>query len=386
MKKQIKIKTKEPIGKAALSNPCSRNCALGISLGKTYFSKENVEAYMRFGLQNFNRMLVWIADYPERWNYIALKGMDKDEATVRALHQGKQVVSKFRKVARKLENEGVSQGRIEVTDSLSLSETNASYENILEEIERERTNNPKFRKDLEKWMWSGIGSRLKQIGLTGSQLEAALETAGNYVKEEMAMMIHLAEKDPRKFVDIYPVSYSSSAMACMRGLNQGKYPELWQRLDLSEGYGFIDARVKRPLNEVVGEFVGNKIGKTPQERRLYRERTTAFAIASSRIAGTGLAAVFALSGPAGFVIADFTTRQKVERKELEKHRYTLVYRTSGCVEVYPSFNSFTVWYDIDGDGKTIEKAVTAYPKFPPIETDSPEELEEISKVYSKLRA
>lgn len=63
MEKKLKVKTEEPIGKEALDNPRTGNCTLGISLGKTYFSKENVEAYMRFGIKHFNKMLVWIAEF-----------------------------------------------------------------------------------------------------------------------------------------------------------------------------------------------------------------------------------------------------------------------------------------------------------------------------------
>jgi len=378
MKKKLKITTEELKGRKALENPKSRDCTLGISLGKTYFSKENVEAYMRFGIEHFNKMLIWIADYPERWNHTALKGINYEDATRKALHQGKQEISKFSKIVRKLEQEGIDRGRINITDFLSLFQ-NPNYKNVLERIYQEYTDNPLFKKDMIKWLQRNIGGKFKDRNLKGSALEQAVETSVNYLLEETAMMIYLADIHKNRYIDIYPAPYSD--IICMKALNEGKYPELRDDLGLQEGYGYIDVRIKRPFSEIIGERVGNKIGKNPKQRRKMREIISSSFENISVLSKLGLAATIMI---APYIALDLVTAKSKDTVVVNREKYRIIERINGTTEVYPGSLFGVTWYDYNSDGK-IDCSQISFPRFPSIREESQAFLERANNIYEIIK-
>ena len=359
----------------ALNNPRSRNGILGISLGKKYFSKENVASYMRFGLDTFNQMLIAVGDYPERWNFMAIKGMPEDEARERALFSGIEHIRRFERVKRTIKQESYDINRVEVTSLGKLMESgDIEYNKILEIMHKHYNDNIVFRDDITKWILRNIGGRFKEAGLTGSKLEKALDTSSNYLKEEIALFTYLAERDPRKFIDIYPSTWKEQS--CTRNIYEGKYPLLAKELELKEGMGFIDARAKRPIVKVVSEKVGRLLGNSPNERRTYEKRTIELLENTRNFAYIGLAYVLLLGS---FVYLDVSTRTKT----IWSNGYVIIERKNGSVEINPIAGQER-WYDKDGNGN-IDEIRRYLGRGYEISIEKREQIAEADKIYKQIK-
>lgn len=93
----------------------------------------------------------------------------------------------------------------------------------------------------------------------------------------------------------------------------------------------------------------------------------------------------ALGGPAAFITADLATREKVEVREFEGRKYTLIHRTSGAIEIFPHSDRSMTWYDTNGDGQLVEYGIAYYGRFmAPL--NYPEFIESASRIYQGLLA
>jgi len=275
MVNRLKVKTRpqDSISRATLENPRSRNCSLGISLGKSYFSKDNLEALMRFSLDNFDKTQVLIADWPERWNYMAIKNLNEQEAKNRAIEHGRVEANKARSAVNRLvHDKTLDTSRITVQSFQEAIEDNPGYYEVLSALNDEYDSNPKAREAFRKWAMIGVGKRIKETGKTGEEFEKALRTATNYTLEETALMICQADQNPNRYIDIYPASLNSDIYSFLRGLNIGEYPELKEKLGIQNPYVHIDTRVQIPLSKRIGEYLGNRLGKNPKQRSELRKK------------------------------------------------------------------------------------------------------------------
>jgi tRNA-dependent cyclodipeptide synthase len=383
---EVKAKPQEPIGRAAIANPGSRNCSIGISLGKTYFSKDNLEALMRFSLDHFDRTQVLIADWPERWNYMASKGLSMEEATERAMQHGILEANKARRVVNRLGNDKLDTSRIDIVDFQTAIGDNPGYHDVLSAIHNEYDSNSEVRDTFRRWAMLGVGKRIKETGKTGKKFEQALRTATNYTIEEAALMICQADQNPLRYIDVYPASFDSDIYSFLRGLNEGKFPELREEIEMQSPYVHIDTRVQIPLSKRLGEWAGNKIGKSPEGRRNARKRSEQWISTAQHYASIAACMGAVLAGPTAFLLADNVwTVNKRETREFEGKEYILTYRTSGRIEVSPRNNRNVTWFDSNGDRESIEHG-THYTAIYPAPLDSQKFTESSSRIYRGLMA
>jgi len=256
--KIVHVKRPQWLANQALEKPKSYNGFMGVSQGKPYFSKDNIEAYFRFALGHFDKFLLIVDDWLAQHNYAAFRGLSDEQALQKARFEGQKNIRAFESVKRKLQQENYEVDRIRIA---SLSELiDEQVRQRIEIIERHYQQDPKFRKDARAWLWKYIKNEARESGLQGEALEVAVDRSIKYLIQELALLNTMPERGYQ--VETYPGSNS-----VQKNIFEGKYTELGRELNFSRDYGFMEVNVTDPLLVRLSKYLADP-GKQARRKML----------------------------------------------------------------------------------------------------------------------
>jgi len=215
------IKEKINLGKNLIQKPKTINAFMGVSLGRPFFSKENIEKYFLWASKYCKKFLLILADEPERWNYQVFKNIDKKQALYLALKTGKEYKQGFEKTINKY-----SLKDIKIKTWKELFSNDQQYERILDKLYKYFKRDRNFGEDIIETTRNNL--KLKNID----------ERLPNYLIEETAAIIWLTKND-------FPVEINHNSLAKInKNIYSNKYPKLTKELNLEEKWGYIQLDVE----------------------------------------------------------------------------------------------------------------------------------------------
>ena len=227
----MKIKSEIKLGKKLIKNPKSVSAFMGISLGKPFYSKENIENYFLWAEKHCKKFILILADEPEKWNYQAFKRLTELKSLSFARKVGEDYKRGFLRIINKHNLKD-----IEVKVWKELFNNNQEYEEILSIFKKHFLENNQFREDCIKTIRQNIGQKIEE-GLEGNKDRIVADILSNYLLEELAATIWFIkngfpiEINPRKLVELNENIYSN------------KYKQLSKDLGFSNEWGYIQLTI-----------------------------------------------------------------------------------------------------------------------------------------------
>ena len=227
----MKIKSEIKLGKKLIKNPKSVSAFMGISLGKPFYSKENIENYFLWAEKHCKKFILILADEPEKWNYQAFKRLTELKSLSFARKVGEDYKRGFLRIINKHNLKD-----IEVKVWKELFDNNQEYEEILSIFKKHFLENNQFREDCIKTIRQNIGQKIEE-GLEGNKDRIVADILSNYLLEELAATIWFIkngfpiEINPRKLVELNENIYSN------------KYKQLSKDLGFSNEWGYIQLTI-----------------------------------------------------------------------------------------------------------------------------------------------
>lgn len=207
---------------------------LGISIGKSYYSREHIRNYLSWAEVNFEAFAFLIGDLIYKYTLIAFKGLSFDDATDRALRMGDET-------ARML-TELTAHARMPVTtmrwgDVVSIQE----YSVLLGAVDGACKSNPSFQEAVRNQVWLNLGSRLEKIGVpknprVHNEISILFDS---YIKEEVAGLIAVSEYT-RYHTEIYP----GQDLKILNDIYADMYPEVSSVLPKERKREFIPITIE----------------------------------------------------------------------------------------------------------------------------------------------
>ena len=227
----MKIKSEIKLGKKLIKNPKSVSAFMGISLGKPFYSKENIEKYLLWAEKHCKKFILILADEPEKWNYQAFKRLTELKSLSFARKVGEDYKRGFLRIINKHNLKD-----IEVKVWKELFDNNQEYEEILSIFKKHFLENNQFREDCIKTIRQNIGQKIEE-GLEGNKDRIVADILSNYLLEELTATIWFIkngfpiEINPRKLVELNENIYSN------------KYKQLSKDLGFSNEWGYIQLTI-----------------------------------------------------------------------------------------------------------------------------------------------
>lgn len=225
------VKSQIKLGNELIKNPKSVNAFMGVSLGKPFYSKENIEKYFLWAEKHCKKFILILADEPEKWNYQAFKRLSKSESLSFAQKVGEDYKRGFLRIINKhnLKN-------IEIKVWKDLFEKNQEYEEILAIFKKHFSENNQFREDCIKTIRQNLGQKIGEE-LEGDKEKIVADILSNYLLEELVSTIWFikngfpVEINPRELVELNESIYSK------------KYEQLSKDLGFSNKWGYIQLTI-----------------------------------------------------------------------------------------------------------------------------------------------
>jgi len=200
------------------------NIYIGISMGNRYFSKENIEAYIEWGLRcTRENLIVFIADSIQSYNYQAFRGLTEKEATVKAADISIQYKNMVKRIINRMKNMGKLQKEIPII-GFDTAADNDYYRQNREKIQQEYHNNPRFRDAIIDLMKQNVKA------ITQETTREQLDIAANYLLLEIPLQYHMTHEGTT--YDLIPYPGVSTAKFLDRLQNKEIFPELAEKLGL----------------------------------------------------------------------------------------------------------------------------------------------------------
>ena len=201
MMKDMKSKSQIGLGRELIQKPKTINAFMGVSLGRPFFSKENIEKYFLWADEFCKEFILILADEPEKWNYQVFKNMNEEQALELALKTGEEYKQGFEKIINKH-----SLKDIKVKTWRDLFSNNQQYKETLEKLYRCFERDADFKKDIIETTKNNL--KLKNID----------EKLSNYLIEEIAATIWFIKNN-------FPVEINYNPLAeTNKNIYSNKYP------------------------------------------------------------------------------------------------------------------------------------------------------------------
>jgi tRNA-dependent cyclodipeptide synthase len=172
---------------------------LGVSVYSHFFSRENITEIVQWSQQNFSRLLLLIADEPQRYTLMATKHLSLDEATREADEVGKR---RFSSITNWLSRFAPLSVTVSRWKDIS---TNAEFCAILSCLNEAYENQPELREDIRLQ----IERRNSAVAASRPDRIISAENYGiaaKYVLNELAAMVYLQEHaNPSWPVQLFPL-------------------------------------------------------------------------------------------------------------------------------------------------------------------------------------
>jgi tRNA-dependent cyclodipeptide synthase len=203
---------------------------MGLSVGKKQFERTDVmKEYIEFMDKQFSESYFIIADWPKKYNYMAINNTKEEHAEKKSLEQGEKLKTFLTKLTSNLPN----------THILTWLETrDEHYEHISEIIDEGYEEDHTFKKDCktEVSTFLSLENNLKKI-LKHSTVEEAYNTSKNYFLEELKLILSFHQQFGNGATEIYPGRNS-----VQEHIREGKY-SFCKHLELTK-FSFFEAHYK----------------------------------------------------------------------------------------------------------------------------------------------
>lgn len=205
------------------------NVLIGISLGNKFFSKENIEAYIKWALDNTKEnVVILIPDKIHAINYEVKNNYSKARADKVAFKQGDKIRKICEEFISKLDKEKSS--RIKVLKWQDIE--TVSYKNMLKVINSEFNSNSDFKNLIIEIVRENV--RDEKLNLSD------YEKLAMYVIEELPMLISGVEYDGQLY-DLLPYPDLSKIDYLTLDLQEGKnFPNITHSLEIKSKLKIIE--------------------------------------------------------------------------------------------------------------------------------------------------
>lgn len=227
----MKVKSQINFGTKLIEKPKTVNAFMGVSLGKPFYSKENIENYFLWAEKYCKKLILILADEPERWNYQVFKQLPKKES----LSFAQKIGEYYKRGFLKLINKNSLQD-IEVKVWKDLFKRNQEYKRTLSVLRKHFLREGQFREDFIKTIRQNLGRKIKKE-LKGDKEKIIVDVLSNYLIEELAATIWFIKND-------FPVEINPRKLSKLnKNIYIDKYRQLSKDLGLSSQWGYIQLTI-----------------------------------------------------------------------------------------------------------------------------------------------
>lgn len=221
-------------------NSKSHNIWIGVSLGNKYFTKENLDKYIRWAIDHTKEnILVVIADTLHAVNLEVLDHRNPEKALKKAIRIGDEKNKEIEEIISNLSDEQKKKVRVvRWNDSLK----NPSYLHNVELVKNEFRNNPDFHKLIIGIVNVGRADRSERLS---NMTAFELDNLANYILYELPHFVNGVQgygSDTVYTVLPYP-GLNKLDELCVGLSNRTVFPELAKKLNVSHKIGILEAYV-----------------------------------------------------------------------------------------------------------------------------------------------
>lgn len=223
---QIVIRQVSGTARSVVRQPKSLNGFLGISINHRYFSRRTMECYFRWCQSHFDQFIILLMDDPDQFNFMVFQ----DRTDRQALEKARKIgADRKRGYQRSLSRMGIRNVRILQFRDFIQGEP---YQYIRKQIQHEVEHNPVFYQSLYDLMQTGIGGKIQEkaaeANWTDCQQKKHEAVLLQYIISELAAIVYFTENG-------FPVEVDPTIeFRTKTELYQGKYPDLAERLNLTQ--------------------------------------------------------------------------------------------------------------------------------------------------------
>ncbi len=213
---------------------------VGISLGNSYFTKENIEQYIKWSLENTKeKVLVVIPDILHAVNLEVLDKRTSQAALKKAVRIGDEKEMEVQQIIGALSDE--ERGKIEVVRWKDLL-SNDDYKMKLNAIKDEFLNNAEFHDFIINIVKSGRKDRSERVS---KMTDAELNKLSDYILYELPHFMNGVQGNrPGLVYTIIPYPGLNQLDDLAVGLsNKTMFVELSNKLDLGNKIGVVEAYI-----------------------------------------------------------------------------------------------------------------------------------------------
>ncbi len=217
------------------------NIWIGVSLGNSYFTKENIEQYIKWALQNTKeKVLVVLPDMLHAVNLEVLDKRSPDRALKKAVRIGDEKEKEIHEILSILPDE--DKQKIDVIRWTEIF-LNKEYEYNLNVIKEEFANSIVFHDFIVDIVKSGRPDRAERLAKMAPE---ELDRLADYVLYELPSFINGVHGHDHDLVyTLLPYPGINSLDDLTIGLSNGTmFPELAKKLNLKNKIGILEAYVE----------------------------------------------------------------------------------------------------------------------------------------------
>ena len=207
------------------------NIFIGISLGKKYFSKDNIQTYIEWALENTKeKVAVLIPDKIHAINYEVKNEYSPERAATHARQKGDEIERTIVEIIHELK---IPTSKLEIVRWEQIE--NESYRHMLDVIRNAFNKNTTFHKTV-----IDIVKNAPQMG-TGELSETQFEKLSQYVVEELPMLISGFQINNTEYNLLpYPGLVDIDYLAV--DLQEGKsFPDITEKLNIKNKCRLVEA-------------------------------------------------------------------------------------------------------------------------------------------------
>jgi tRNA-dependent cyclodipeptide synthase len=218
------------------------NIYLGMSMGNRYFTKENIETYLKWAVENTkDNVVVLIADRIHAFNYEVFNGYTPKQALDAAINHGNIVENTVRKVINRLKNGKTIPKNSEMIKIAKYDEiVHPYYKEKLEIVLNEYKTNIDFKMTIQEIVLQNLQKR-KDIDKISS--DKSLDKLAQYILYETPLLINGIEYKNKRY-DLYPYPAKNVSEFIFK-LQQGTiFKKLSEKLEITHPAASIEAYVE----------------------------------------------------------------------------------------------------------------------------------------------
>ena len=226
------IKQTIGLGQDVLKKHKTINAFMGVSLGRPFYSKENVEKYLLWANEYCDKFVFILSDDPERWNYEVFKRMGQEDALAFARRVGDEYKRCFQRMINKHDL-----GTAEVKTWRDLFDDNSRYRKILKTFQNHFKEDYEFKEDCIQAVWQNLGQKIEK-DVKDNKNEVVKYKLVNYLLEELTATVFFIQNS-------FPVEINPRKLAKINeNIYIHKYDNLSDDLGFSQDWGYVQLNIE----------------------------------------------------------------------------------------------------------------------------------------------